>query len=123
MNFVSPDKGGMGTFKSEPFTTHGGPLTAYLDVTKWGTFVCAGLEDQGWTGTINCYLQVQGSYWDQAAAPLAVFFPDPSIDNKYVDQFAARTGADTGSFSEAGTYILLVEVQNLDGTVTLKGLP
>ena len=119
MSFAAPVDGNMGQFKSEPFTTHGGPLMVYLDVTKWGTVVYPGLEDQGWTGMINCFLQVPGSYWNPDTAPLASFNPDPLTDNKYVTQF----GAYQDSLPAAGTYILRVEAQNFDGTITLLELP
>lgn len=119
MTFVAPVDGNGRLFKSEPFTTHGGALMVHLTVTRWGTAVYPGLEGQGWTGTINCNLEVPGGYWDPAAAPGAGFSLDPQTD-KYATQILTSDGT---ALPPAGTYVLRLEVQNFDGIITLLELP
>jgi hypothetical protein len=110
------------TYKSEPFTSNGGALMVYLDVTRWGTYVFGGLEDDYWNGGVTCYLQVPGGYWDQETAPTALFEELERVDQQTGDKFVDQLGS-SGAMPEAGTYVLIVEAQNLDGTVTLKELP
>ena len=117
--FVTPDDGSARLWKSARFTTHGGPLMVHLTVTRWGTAVYPGLENQGWTGMINCNLEVPGDYWDPAAAPGAGFSLDPQTD-KHATQILTSDGT---ALPPAGTYVLRVEAQNFDGTITILELP
>ena len=123
VTLAAPADGSELLYKSDPFTTHGGPLMVHLEIVKRGTAKIYGdLSSNEWEGTFMAFLEAPGGYWDRAAAPHAAF-GDVAALEQGTDKLATQFGAYDDSLPGAGIYILRVEMQNFDGIVTVLELP
>lgn len=123
VTLAAPADGSELLYKSDPFTTHGGPLIVHLEIVKRGTAKIYGdLSSNEWEGTFIAFLEAPGGYWDRAVAPHAAF-GDVAALEQGTNKFATQFGAYDDSLPAAGTYILRIEAQNFDGIITLLELP
>jgi len=104
------------TWKSEQFTTHGGPLMVEFEVTEYGDYDYTG--DSGWSGYCKLTLMEPGGFYDEDTAPS--WTPD-WMDG--IDRYRGQVLDPDGMLVSAGTYIALVEVQNLYGRIRLVEIP